>query len=401
MQFTYTARNTSGQNQTGELEAESREEAVVRLRQEGLYLLSLEEAESDSKDKLSVSKKSRVSRKDIIYFTNQLAIMVDAGVPVSTALEGVSSQLENQTLRDILIQIQKSVEAGSDLSSALEEFPRCFDQTYVNLIKASEASGTMPQMLTRIASQAEEEQETIQNVKGALIYPAIMFLMCIGVCIFLLTYVFPKLMPMFAARGAAVPTPTKLMIFVSTMITSYWYLLLLFLAILGAAFYYIRSQAWGKAACDWIIIRLPIFGTMLKKLAISRSIRTLATTINAGVPMLEAIQLSAGATDNIHFKQSWEDISEQVTSGKQIHEALEGKTLFPTTMQQMIASGESTGRLGMVLNKLSDYFDREVKVAIKSATTLVEPIMVVCMGSIIGFIALSMLLPIFTLSTSH
>ncbi len=401
MQFTYTARNTSGQNQTGELEAESREEAVVKLRQEGLYLLSLEEAESDSKDKLSVSKKSRVSRKDIIYFTNQLAIMVDAGVPVSTALEGVSSQLENQTLRDILIQIQKSVEAGSDLSSALEEFPRCFDQTYVNLIKASEASGTMPQMLTRIASQAEEEQETIQNVKGALIYPAIMFLMCIGVCIFLLTYVFPKLMPMFAARGAAVPTPTKLMIFVSTMITSYWYLLLLFLAILGAAFYYIRSQAWGKAACDWIIIRLPIFGTMLKKLAISRSIRTLATTINAGVPMLEAIQLSAGATDNIHFKQSWEDISEQVTSGKQIHEALEGKTLFPTTMQQMIASGESTGRLGMVLNKLSDYFDREVKVAIKSATTLVEPIMVVCMGSIIGFIALSMLLPIFTLSTSH
>lgn len=401
MQFTYTARNTSGQNQSGELEAESREEAVVRLRQEGLYLLSLEEAEIDSKDKLSVSKKTRVPRKDIIYFTNQLAIMVDAGVPVSTALEGVSSQLENQTLRDILIQIQKSVEAGSDLSTALEEFPRCFDQTYVNLIKASEASGTMPQMLTRIASQAEEEQETIQNVKGALIYPAVMFLMCIGVCIFLLTYVFPKLMPMFAARGAAVPTPTKLMIFVSTMITSYWYLLLLFLAILGAAFYYIRSQAWGKAACDWLIIRLPIFGTMLKKLAISRSIRTLATTINAGVPMLEAIQLSAGATDNIHFKQSWEDISEQVTSGKQIHEALEGKTLFPTTMQQMIASGESTGRLGMVLNKLSDYFDREVKVAIKSATTMVEPIMVVCMGSIIGFIALSMLLPIFTLSTSH
>lgn len=401
MQFTYTARNTSGQNQSGEMLAESRDDAVAKLRQDGLYLLALEESDTNSKDGFSAVRKKRVSRKDIIYFTNQLAIMVDAGVPVATALEGISKQMENPTLAEILTNIQKSVEAGCDLSAALAEYPRQFDKTYVNLIKASEASGTMPQMLNRIAAQAEEEQETIQQVKGALIYPAIMFVMCIGVCIFLLTYVFPKLMPMFAARGAAVPTPTKIMIAVSTAITSYWYLILLFLAILGGAFYYARSQPWGKAAFDWIIIRLPIFGSMMKKLAISRSIRTLATTINAGVPMLEAIELSADVSDNIHFKKSWEEISEQVMTGKQIHEALEGKTLFPATMQQMIASGESTGRLGMVLNKLSDYFDRDVKVAIKSSTTLIEPIMVVCMGSIIGFIALSMLLPIFTLSTSH
>ncbi|WP_339730408.1 type II secretion system F family protein [uncultured Gimesia sp.] len=401
MQFTYTARNTSGQNQSGELVADSKDDAVAKLRQDGLYLLALEEAGTNSKEGFSTARKKRVSRKDIIYFTNQLAIMVDAGVPVATALEGISKQMENPTLMDILTNIQKSVEAGSDLSAALAEYPRQFDKTYVNLIKASEASGTMPQMLNRIASQAEEEQETIQQVKGALIYPAIMLVMCIGVCIFLLTYVFPKLMPMFAARGAAVPTPTKIMIFVSTAITSYWYLILLFLAIMGGVFYYVRAQPWGKSAFDWIIIRLPVFGTMLKKLAISRSIRTLATTINAGVPMLEAIELSAGVSDNVHFKQSWKEISEQVTTGKQIHEALEGKTLFPATMQQMIASGESTGRLGMVLNKLSDYFDRDVKIAIKSATTLIEPIMVVCMGSIIGFIALSMLLPIFTLSTSH
>ncbi|QDT45980.1 Putative type II secretion system protein F [Gimesia alba] len=401
MQFTYTARNTTGQNQSGELVADSRDDAVAKLRQDGLYLLALEEADTNAKEGFSATRKKRVSRKDIIYFTNQLAIMVDAGVPVATALEGISKQIENPTLAEILTNIQKSVEAGSDLSAAMAEYPRQFDKTYVNLIKASEASGTMPQMLNRIATQAEEEQETIQQVKGALIYPAIMLVMCIGICIFLLTYVFPKLMPMFAARGAAVPTPTKIMIFVSTAITSYWYLILLFLAAMGGLFYYVRSQAWGKAAFDWVIIRLPVFGTMLKKLAISRSIRTLATTINAGVPMLEAIELSAGVSDNVHFKQSWEEISEQVTTGKQIHEALEGKTLFPPTMQQMIASGESTGRLGMVLNKLSDYFDRDVKIAIKSATTLIEPIMVVCMGSIIGFIALSMLLPIFTLSTSH
>ncbi|MFI4850226.1 type II secretion system F family protein [Gimesia chilikensis] len=401
MQFTYIARNTTGQNQSGELVAETREEAVAKLRQEGLYLLSLEEADEKSSKGLAATRKKRVSRKDVIYFTNQMAIMVDAGVPVATALEGIAKQIENETLAEILSCIQKDVEAGSDLSSALSEFPRLFDKTYVNLIKASEASGTMPQMLNRIAQQAEEEQETIQQVKGALIYPAVMLVMCIGICIFLLTYVFPKLMPMFAARGAAVPTPTKMMIFVSTAITSYWYLLLLFLGAVIGFFFYMRNQAWGKATFDWCLIRMPVFGSMLKKLAISRSIRTLATTVNAGVPMLEAIELSAGVSDNVYFKQSWMEISEQVTTGKQIHEALEGKALFPPTMQQMIASGESTGRLGMVLNKLSDYFDRDVKIAIKSATTLVEPLMVVCMGSIIGFIALSMLLPIFTLSTSH
>ncbi len=235
MQFSYTARNSSGQTQSGELMAESREEAVVKLRQEGLYLLSLEEYEQNSNDGLSGTIKKRVSRKEIIYFTNQLAIMVDAGVPVATALEGIAGQIENQTLSEILTNIQKSVEAGSDLSAALAEFPRHFDQTYVNLIKASEASGTMPQMLNRIASQAEEEQETIQQVKGALIYPAIMLLMCIGVCVLFVTYVFPKLMPMFAARKAAIPTPTKIMVFISTAITSYWYLILLFLVLLGVA----------------------------------------------------------------------------------------------------------------------------------------------------------------------
>ncbi|WP_417379889.1 type II secretion system F family protein [Gimesia sp.] len=401
MQFTYTARNTSGQNQTGELVADSRDEAVAKLRQEGLYLLALDESDTSSENTTSIARKKRVPRKEIIYFTNQMAIMVDAGVPVATALEGIAKQIENPVLAEILAHIQKSVESGSDLSAALADFPRQFDRTYVNLIKASEASGTMPQMLNRIAAQAEEEQETIQQVKGALIYPAIMLVMCVGICIFLLTYVFPKLMPMFASKGAAIPAPTKAMILVSTAMTSYWYLILLFLAAFVGAFCYVRKQAWGKSAFDWTLIRMPVFGSMLKKLAISRSIRTLATTVNAGVPMLEALELSSGVTDNVHFKQSWMEISELVMTGKQIHEAMEGKTLFPPTMQQMIASGESTGRLGMVLNKLSDYFDREVKIAIKSATTLIEPIMVVCMGSIIGFIALSMLLPIFTLSTSH
>lgn len=401
MQFTYTARNTSGQNQTGELVADSREDAVAKLRQEGLYLLALDESDASSTNTVSIARKKRVPRKEIIYFTNQMAIMVDAGVPVATALEGISKQIENPVLAEILAHIQKSVESGSDFSSALADFPRQFDRTYVNLIKASEASGTMPQMLNRIAAQAEEEQETIQQVKGALMYPAIMLVMCVGICIFLLTYVFPKLMPMFASRRAAIPAPTKIMIMVSTAITSYWYLILLFLAAFVGAFFYVRKQAWGKSAFDWTLIRIPVFGSMLKKLAISRSIRTLATTVNAGVPMLEALELSSAVTDNVHFRQSWLEISELVTTGKQIHEAMEGKALFPPTMQQMIASGESTGRLGMVLNKLSDYFDREVKISIKSATTLIEPIMVVCMGSIIGFIALSMLLPIFTLSTSH
>lgn len=401
MLFTYQARDAQGAIRDGELSAASAEEASQQLRQDGMYLMSLDETDEGAKSTGLALFRRRVSRGEIIYMTNQLAVMVDAGIPLATALEGIARQAENPTLREMISEIQMQVEGGEDLSSALAKFPKYFDTTYVNLVKASEASGTLAHMLERISEQSRADEDTRQKVLGALMYPGAMLVMCVGVCIFLLSYVFPKLTPMFEAKSMDLPGPTKLMMVVSFALTHYWYLFIVGIVLAVAGFAYMRRQWWGRLSLDWMWLNMPILGPMMRKVTISRSLRTLATTVNAGVPMLESLELSSGVANNIFYARCWQDVRDQVTSGRQIHEALEGSSLFPPTLIQMISSGEQTGKLGQILEKVSGYFDREVDNAIKAATSLIEPIMVMVMGSVIGTIALAMLLPIFKLSSGH
>ena len=399
MNFAYQARDGSGRLRDGEIAAAGPDEAALQLRKEGLYPIALREAAASASQAASSFGRRRVTRSEVIYVTNQLSVMVDAGVPLAAALGGISKQSVNPTLREILDKVGRQVEGGENLSAALARFPRHFDATYVNLVKASEASGSLGKMLERIALQLRNELETRQKVTGALLYPAAMLLMCVGVSVFLLAYVFPKLAPMFATRRMELPRPTLLMMGLSEAICGYWYLFIAGAAALAGGVVWARRLPWGRRALDRMWIHLPILGPMLRKVAISRSLRTLATTINAGVPMLESLQLGAGVSGNVHYEESWKAVSREVSGGRQIHESLEGDPLFPPTLPQMIASGESTGRLGQVLVRVSDYYDREVDVAIKSATSLIEPIMVAAMGCVIGTIALAMLLPIFRLSS--
>ncbi len=400
MQFAYQARDVSGNMRQGELVASNPQEATKLLRKDGMYLLSLNEAlESTDAQPFSMFQK-RVSRSEIVYVTSQMAVMIDAGVPLSTVISGVMEQTENPTLKDVFAQVGNDVEAGESFSSALGRFPRLFDKTYVNLVKASEASGTLGTMLERISVQSVNEQEIRQKVRGALTYPTVMLCMCVAVCIFLLAYVFPKLTPMFASRTVELPLPTRVMMWVSNMLVHQSLWVVLGTATVIGLIAFATRQPWGRKAIDWSWLHVPIVGPMVRKVIIGRSLRTLATTINAGVPMLESLKLSASVTNNIYYEECWLDVGRQVSTGRQIHEALEGNTLIPATLVQMIASGESTGKLGQVLEKVSDYYEREVGTAIKSATSLIEPIMVFLMGGIIGGIALSMLLPIFKLSQS-
>ncbi len=401
MQFTYQARDASGEIRGGAINADNADEATQQLRKDGLYLLSLEQVAAGGQSKGLALFQKRISRKDIIYLTNQMAIMIDAGVPLSNVLEGLSKQMDIPRLKEMLESIQKGVESGEDFSQALARFPKYFDKTYVNLVKASEASGSLGPMLDRIAIQSSTELETRQKVKGALMYPGAMMTMCIGVSIFLLTFVFPKLMPMFEGREKDIPKPTQFMIMLSGALTNQWYLFVIGGLLLAAFLWYAHKQIWGQFAFDWCWLNVPILGPLTRKVAISRSLRTLSTTINAGVPMLEALELCSAVANNVFYEKCWLRVGEQVTAGRQICESLEGNNLFPTTLVQIIASGESTGKLGHVLDKVSDYFDREVANAIKTATTMIEPVMVCVMGCIIGTIALAMLLPIFALSAPH
>jgi type IV pilus assembly protein PilC len=230
-------------------------------------------------------------------------------------------------------------------------------------------------------------------------YPGAMFLMCMGACVFLLTCVLPKIAPMFTAKGIELPTPTIVMMTASHILTVYWWACLLGFGALTGFLWYARQQWWGIQAWDWCILRVPILGPLVRKSILARTTRTLSTMLNAGVSVLNAIELCAAVSENSFYEAAWNDLAEQVTAGRQLHEVLETNPLFPKTLVQMIGSGEKTGKLGMVLGRVSEYYESEVAIAVKSATSLIEPIMVAGMGVIVGGLALAMLLPIFKLSS--
>lgn len=399
MRFTYQAKDSNGSLRSGELSTDSYDAASMQLRQQGLYVVSLEEvAEASSSGGPSLFAK-KITRRDIVEFASQLAVMVDAGVPISSALEGLVGQTDHPTMKALIVSLQDKVQSGEDLSMALSKYPKHFDKAFVNLVRASEASGQLGAMLERIAVQYRTESETRSKIKGAMIYPAAMLTMCTGVVIFLLTYVFPKLMPMFAGREKDIPGPTKFLLFLSTSMIAHWpWYLGATMGTIVLLVLFVRRPA-GRIALDWVKIHAPPFHVLSRKVALSRSLRTLSTTLNAGVPMLDALQLSAGTANNHFYESCWNQVSEQVTTGRQVHEALQGQTLFPKMVVQMIASGEKTGRLGNVLEKVSDYLEREVANTVKTVTSLLEPLIITVLGSAIGGIAIAMLLPIFKLSS--
>ena len=399
MQFEYLARDSSGKMQSGVVSADSSADASRKLRQDGLFTLSITETRAVTRSKAGSLFARRISRSDVVYLTSQLAVMVDAGIPVASAIGGLAKQSENPSMKSMLEQIQQDVEGGIDFSVALAKFPRCFDGVYVNLVKAGEVSGLLGALLERIALQMRSDLEQRQKVRGALMYPGVMMAMCLGACAFLLTFVLPKISPMFVARGIELPTPTLVMLAASHILTHYWWACLIGGVGLIGFWWYARQQWWGQLAYDWAILQVPVLGPLMRKAILARTTRTFAAMLNAGVPVLDGIQLCAAVSENIFYERAWKDLADQVMTGRQIHEVLESNPLFPKTLVQMIGSGEQTGKLGMVLGRVGNYYDSEVGIAIKSATSLLEPIMVAGMGVIIGGLALAMLLPIFKLSS--
>lgn len=342
----------------------------------------------------------RVTRKEIIYVTSQLSVMVDTGIALSDALDGIIAQEENPTLRRILREIKESVVGGQDLSTALARYPRLFDRTYVSLVRVSEATGTMGEMLDRVARYLRRDVETRGKVRSALAYPTVMMFMAIGVTVFLLTYVLPKFTPLFERRGIDLPTPTVVIMSVSRVLMDYWYLWVAGGLAAVATFVFGRRTETGSRIWDWIKIHVPVVGTMSRKVAISRSMRTLGTMLQSGVPLLDAVRHTAEVAGNCYYERLWLHVAEQMTEGSQIHTALAGNPLFPRVLVQMISSGESTGKLPLVLERISNYYDQEVETSLKTVTSLIEPLMIVVMGVLVGGIALGLLLPIFQLSST-
>ncbi len=394
--FQYRVRDPLGNFVQGSLDASTAEDAAQQLRRDGFQVVELTEGVDDGEGLFA----RPVRRAEIVYVTSQLAVMVDTGVTLSAALDNIISQEQNPSHRKVLKSLQSDVQQGDDFSTALARFPRLFDKTYVSLVKASEATGSLGPMLDRVAGYLRKELETRGKVRAAMAYPSVMSVMAVAVTIFLLTFVLPKFTPLFSRKGMQLPKPTRVMMWLSDALTGYWYVwvVLAIAAVLG--FIYGRRTPGGRQALDWVKINLPMLGSIYRKVTISRSIRTLGALLSSGIPMLDALQLSADVTGNVWYERLWHNVSDDVTEGKQICESLAGNPLFPPMLIQMISAGEQTGRLGSVLERVSNFYDQEVETSLKTATSLIEPLMITVMGGVVGSIALALMLPIFQLSKS-
>jgi type IV pilus assembly protein PilC len=392
MSYQYRVRDSMGNTHTGSIEAASTEDATSQLRRDGFQVLDLDDAGDEG------LLPRRISRSDLIYVTSQLAIMVDTGITLSTALAGIVEQEPNGTLRRVLKDLKDQVEGGTDFSTALAKYPKYFDNTYVSLVKASEATGSLGPMLDRIATYLRKELDTRSKVRAAMAYPTVMMILAGGVTVFLLTYILPKFTPLFKSKGTQLPKPTLIMMALSDALLHHWWLWLLVAAAAVAGFVYGRRTPAGRRAIDWLKINSPIVGPMFRKVTISRSIRTLGTMLASGVPVMDAIRLAASVSSNYYYEQLWTKVLDEVAGGKRICEVLHGNPLFPRVLVQMISAGEDTGRLDQVLEKVSTYYDGEVETSLKATTSLIEPIMISVMGIVVGTIGLALMLPIFSLS---
>lgn len=384
---------------TGLLRAATVVEAGAMLRGENKFVVHVEEvdeAKAEAAQQKSRRQSGRIKRDDVIAFAHQLAAMIDTGVPLSEALECIAQQCDNAAFGEVLEEVYAHVQGGGELSVALKQYPKVFPPVMTSLVAASEASGTMGMMLERVSGYLTKERQTAKKIKNALTYPAIMLVMITCVTIGLLVFVLPKFTTIFAQRGAALPLPTQALIVISDALTGYWWAWLL--ALVGAVVGYVfaaRTEG-GRRAIDGFKLKCPVLGDLFRKLYLTRSMRTMGTMIDAGVPILDMITIVRDVTSNRWYEDLWDDLNDRMQRGSQLSEGLFDSPLIPRSISQMVYAGEKSGRLGVTMNKIAEFTEAEFDDQVKTTTSLIEPAMTASMGLIIGFVAIALLLPIFT-----
>lgn len=399
--YRYESKTAAGKVQSGVISAANLSGASQQLRERGEYILSLMPAGDDSKKKkgFNFSLDFGPSAKDVQNFTSQLAVMIRAGISIRAAIEGIADQAENPKFKAMLVQMKKDVESGKQFSDALMRYPKVFSPLYINMVKASELSGGFSKMLDRIATYLLQQIETRSMVVGAMIYPGIIGVMAVGTTIFLLAFVVPRFGVIFKGKEALLPAPTRVLNMMSGFVVSYWYVLLAAVVMAAWAFILMLRTDWGRLWFDKTKLTVPLFKKLFRALYISRSLHTMGQLINAGVPMLDTIAITAEISGNTLYRRMWRAVHSAVKQGKKISQPLQRSPLLPKSVIQMIGAGEESGKLGEVLDEVSEFYARELKLVIKSVTAMIEPIMIVAMGSVVGFIAMSIILPIFKLSS--
>lgn len=401
--YRYSIRNTNGQTQSGVLAADSPTAAATMLRSQGAHVLSLSqmaagEATNGFLAKIKELNNGTPSQKHVLDFTTQLAVMIRAGINLRSALEGIGEQTTHAGFKKIITQMRNDVEGGKQFSEAIARYPKQFNALYINMVRASEMAGSFSKMLDRIAGYIGQQIETRKMVVGAAIYPVIIGTLAVGVTVFLLTFVLPKFAAVFEGKEDILPWATKFLMGLSRFMVSYWYLVLgSGVALLGVLFAFARTEV-GAFWIDRLKLKVPIFKTMFKSLYISRSLQTMGQLINAGVPMLDTLSITGDIAGNQIFRGLWRKVHANVKQGKKISMQLQKDNTLPRAVTQMISAGEESGKLGEVLDEISAFYSKQLKEQIKACTSLIEPIMILIMGTVVGFIAMAIILPIFKMS---
>ncbi len=339
------------------------------------------------------------SRKDILHFTSQLAVMIRAGISLQDALDGIGSQQDNGKFQAIIRDLKLRIEEGNSFSQSLAEHPQVFTNLYINMVAAAEASGSLSDMLQKLAEYLDEEAETRSQVKSAMVYPVIIAVMAISVTVFLLCFVLPRFTAIFRGKEHLLPTPTIILMTTSAFLRHWWYAII---PCVGAAmwgFYFFINTTMGRLWWDRAKLVLPLIRTLCRSLYITRGLHTMGVLTRAGVPILNTISITAHISGNTLYKEMWLFVYEEVRQGKKVASALSQSKLMPNSVVQMIRSGEDSGNMADVLRDISNFYARELKAVIKAVTSMIEPIMIVCMGCLVGFIAMSIILPIFKMSS--
>jgi len=401
--YRYQVRTAQGQVTTGVVAADSATSAAAILRNQGSHVLSVSaamgvERASGLLEKFRELNAGKPTQKHVLDFTTQLAVMIRAGINLRAALEGIAEQTQHSGFKKVIVTLKNDVEAGKQFSEAIAKHPKLFNPLYINMTRASEMSGSFSKMLDRIAGYIAQQIETRKMVVGAAIYPGIIGTLAVAVTVFLLTFVLPKFYAVFEGKEDVLPWATTFLMNFSKFIVANWPFLLAGLAIVaGGAFAFTRTEI-GRFWVDKLKLSIPIVRTMFRSLYISRSLQTMGQLINAGVPMLDTLAITGEISGNQLYHAMWKKVYSNVKQGKKITGTLTKDPLLPRAVSQMIAAGEESGKLGEVLDEISTYYSKALRDNIKAVTSLIEPIMILCMGVVVGFIAMAIILPIFKMS---
>jgi type IV pilus assembly protein PilC len=395
--YTWVAKTRKGRTLKGEIEAVDETIALSQLKRRKLEVKKIKPKPKDLFENVAFMQ-PKVTNKDIVIFTRQFSTMIDAGLPLVQGLNILADQAENKTFKRILKEITRDVEGGATLAEALKKHPKVFDSLFVNLVAAGEIGGILDTILQRLATYIEKAEKLKSQIKGAMTYPLVVVSIAIIVIAVILIFVIPVFREMFEGFGQALPIPTQIVVKMSDFVKGNVIYMIVALAVFIFIFKRYRNTAKGRKQTDALALKLPIFGSLLKKVAVARFTRTLGTMISSGVPILDALEVVAKTSGNVVLEEVIFEVRASIAEGQTIADPLSETDIFPGMVIQMISVGEATGALDTMLAKIADFYEDEVDTAVEALTSMLEPMLMVFLGGAIGGLMVAMYLPIFTMA---